>query len=234
MNDEFNLAKYIGARIRFYRIENKMTQDDLGKLIGTKKSTISNYETGYRSPQQDVIFDIAEALNVSINDLFPPTTQEGNITYIYNQLEPPRQQKVYQFTEYQLSEQQKVVNMEDYITERLIGYVSAGTGEYQTEEINEEVKLPKSIIPEQRYDMVLKVNGTSMEPMFQDGEFIFVRKDEDFRSGQIGVFIIDGESYLKKAYIEDSHIRLVSLNKGYEDLIFTDDSRIELIGTVVM
>ncbi|MGY0837286.1 S24 family peptidase [Aerococcus urinaeequi] len=54
------------------------------------------------------------------------------------------------------------------------------------------------------------------------------------RSGQIGVFIIDNESYLKKAYIEDNHLRLVSLNTKYVDLIFDDVNEITVVGTVVM
>lgn len=73
-----------------------------------------------------------------------------------------------------------------------------------------------------------------MHTKFQDGVYKFVRKVDDFRCGQTRVVIIDGESYLKKVYIEDSHIRLVSLNKNYEDLIFTDDSSIELTEAVVI
>ena len=73
-----------------------------------------------------------------------------------------------------------------------------------------------------------------MEPMFEDHEYIFVKKTTEIRSGQIGVFIIDGESYLKKAYIEDNHLRLVSLNTKYEDLMFDDVNDIKVVGTVVM
>lgn len=73
-----------------------------------------------------------------------------------------------------------------------------------------------------------------MQTMFQDGVYKFVQKVEDFRCGQTRVFIADGESYLKKAYIEDSQIRLVSLSKYYKYLKFSADSNIELTEAVVI
>ena len=67
-----NLSQYIGKRIRKYRKNLKLTQDELAEKLNTSKGTISNYETGYRSPRQDDLFLLAEVLKVSIDDLFPP------------------------------------------------------------------------------------------------------------------------------------------------------------------
>lgn len=71
MSELINLPKYIGNRIRHYRIEKKLTQEELGNKIGAKKATISNYETGYRTPKQDALFELANALEVKIDDFFP-------------------------------------------------------------------------------------------------------------------------------------------------------------------
>lgn len=232
------LSKYIGEKIRYYRKKQKITQEQLGERIGASKARISNYETGYRSPQQDDLFALAEALNISINDLFPPIKKDDNndIIPLYSKLNPTRQTKVYNFAEKQLEEQNRdnVVNLNDYIEVTMSGYLSAGTGEYLSEDIQEQVRIPKSIVPSDDYDLVLQVNGDSMQPMFEDHEYIFVKKTTEIRNGQIGVFIIDGESYLKKAYIEDNHLRLVSLNSKYEDLMFDDVNDITVVGTVVM
>ena len=51
-----NLSQYIGKRIRKYRINMKLAQDELAEKLNTSKGTISNYETGYRSPRQDDLF----------------------------------------------------------------------------------------------------------------------------------------------------------------------------------
>lgn len=241
---EKDLGKYIGDKIKFYRTKNKMTQDELAEKLGLGKGTISNYESGYRTPQEKRLFELSEALGISINDLFPPTTDISivdKIVSISKKLDIGRQKKVYTYAEQQLEEQNKVIHIHkdngDYVTETLRGYLSAGTGELQLEEVIEEVEIPVEMIPEQHYDMLLQINGDSMLPMFQDGERIFVRKisePSELRSGQIGVFIIDGESFLKKAYKEDNQLRLVSLNDKYEDLIFNEINDIEVVGTVVM
>ena len=77
-----NLSQYIGKRIRKYRKDMKLTQDELAKKLNTSKGTISNYETGYRSPRQDDLFLLAEVLNINIDDLFPP--REDNKIETYN------------------------------------------------------------------------------------------------------------------------------------------------------
>ena len=77
-----NLSQYIGKRIRKYRKDMKITQDELAKKLNTSKGTISNYETGYRSPRQDDLFLLAEVLNINIDDLFPP--REDNKIDTYN------------------------------------------------------------------------------------------------------------------------------------------------------
>ena len=40
-----------------------------------------------------------------------------------------------------------------------------------------------------------------MEPMFSDKEIIFVEKSNNIKNGQIGVFIINGEAYVKKVHV---------------------------------
>lgn len=237
-----DLSKYAGQKIKSLREERFMTQDDLAEKMGTTRQTISRYESGSRKTNQDVLFQLAEIFNVSINTFFPNVENEFEITTIYNKLEPKRQKKVYSFASEQLKEQNKVVQMNNYkdkkyIQETLRGYLSAGTGEMLVEDIEETINIPAEIVPEQHYDIVLKVNGDSMQPMFKDKEIVFVKKLDDYfqlRSGQIGAFIIDGESYLKKAYIEDDKLRLVSLNGKYEDLLFREFNDIKVIGTVVL
>lgn len=228
-----------GKRMKQRRVELKLSADKVGEKIGVDRSTIYRYEKGeIEKLPIEILVPLSEVLQTTPAFLMG---WEADINTIYNQLESSRQKKVYSFAEHQLEEQNKVIHIHkdngDYVTETLRGYLSAGTGELQLEEVLEEVEVPVEIIPEQHYDMLLQINGDSMLPMFQDGERIFVRKIEDtgeLRSGQIGVFIIDGESYLKKAYKEDNQLRLVSLNDKYDDLIFNEVNDIEVIGTVVM
>lgn len=226
-----------GQMINYYRKLNNLSMEEFGNKIGKTKSTISKWESSNRYPKIEEVEAIAKFFDVSVETLlFGSNSNRDDLIKIYDDLQAPRQTKVYNFAERQLEEQNRsnVVDMNDYIEEKMSGYLSAGTGEYLSENIEEEIRIPKSIVPDASYDLILQVNGDSMEPMFEDHEYIFVKKTTDIRSGQIGVFIIDNESYLKKAYIEDNHLRLVSLNTKYEDLIFDDVNEITVVGTVVM
>lgn len=238
--ENLNLPKYIGNKIRYYRTSKNYTQEELAKKINTKKATISNYETGYRSPQQDMLFQIANVLDISINDLFPDTTSEKDtsIESIYNQLELPRQAKVYSFAEHQLKEQNnpKVQSLSEYKEKKqpqeihLQSKVSAGRGVVDldpnsTDTITYYGKLPK------HFDMAFKVDGNSMEPVFEDGDIIFVEKMDEIINGALMVVTIEDEAFIKKVYLDDDCIRLVSLNKEYDDIRATEG--INVIGKVV-
>lgn len=51
------------------RKEKKITQKQLGELIGKKEITIRNYESGKATPPLIVIEQIAKVLNITINEL---------------------------------------------------------------------------------------------------------------------------------------------------------------------
>lgn len=224
-----------GQMINYYRKLNNMSMEEFGNKIGKTKSTISKWESSNRYPKIEEVETIADLFGVSVETLlFGANTNKDELVEIYNKLTHPRQAKVYNFAEQQLNEQNNILKFDDHVQEEMIGYISAGTGEFLTDDISEEVLIPRENVPDTDYDMVLKVNGDSMQPMFKNKEYVFVKKTEEIRNGQVGVFIIDGESYLKKAYIENSHLRLVSLNPTYDDLIFNDYNEIKIIGKVVL
>lgn len=52
------------------RKEKNFTQDQLAKLIGCTKSTISNWETGYSKPNLLDAKKISEVLGKDLNHLF--------------------------------------------------------------------------------------------------------------------------------------------------------------------
>ncbi|MGK9379348.1 UNVERIFIED_CONTAM: S24 family peptidase, partial [Melissococcus plutonius] len=114
------------------------------------------------------------------------------------------------------------------------GYVSAGTGEFlDGNERKSIIQLPKSDIP-QNADFAVTVNGDSMKPVFKNHETIFVEKTTDLLSGSIGIIIVDGEAFVKKIYIHDDCITLVSLNPTYKDKVIKDAQSIKVIGRVIL
>lgn len=55
----------IGSRIRKYRKESGLTQEQLAEKINVTKSRVSNWEQGINRPDADIIGNLCRALNVS-------------------------------------------------------------------------------------------------------------------------------------------------------------------------
>lgn len=54
----------MGYRLRELRIERKMSQEELGKLLGVSKVSVSGYESGKRVPCVDVFIKILDVFGV--------------------------------------------------------------------------------------------------------------------------------------------------------------------------
>ncbi|HHW03367.1 MAG TPA: helix-turn-helix transcriptional regulator [Thermoanaerobacterales bacterium] len=59
----------VGKKIKELRLNRKMTQEELGKIIGVTTSMIGMYETGARNPSYAVLNKIAEYFNVTTDYL---------------------------------------------------------------------------------------------------------------------------------------------------------------------
>src|SRR5690625_2723440 len=58
-----------GKRLRFLRLQNKLTQKELAKIINTSTSAIGMYERGEREPSFTTLLNIATNFNVSLDYL---------------------------------------------------------------------------------------------------------------------------------------------------------------------
>lgn len=69
----------ISNRIRRLRFEmNEMTQQELAKKVGSSRQTINNIESGKYYPSLELAFLIAEALDVSLEDVFIYTKKKDS------------------------------------------------------------------------------------------------------------------------------------------------------------
>ena len=62
-------SEHTGSRIRMYRKYKHLSLGELAALINKSPSTLSKYETGRVVIDIDSLFDIAEALEISVNQL---------------------------------------------------------------------------------------------------------------------------------------------------------------------
>ena len=67
----------VGDRIKRVRVLRSFTQRDLGLAVGFEENTadvrIAQYETGTRTPKEDMLRKIAEILDVNYRSLYEPS-----------------------------------------------------------------------------------------------------------------------------------------------------------------
>lgn len=73
---------------------------------------------------------------------------------------------------------------------------SAGTGAFLEEENFETVSFPASAVP-RKADFGVRVSGDSMEPVYHDGQIVWVERCSSLSPGEVGLFLYDGDGYIK-------------------------------------
>ncbi|MFS1663313.1 helix-turn-helix domain-containing protein [Streptococcus sp. zg-JUN1979] len=243
--DKQEIAHFIGEKIKDYRKQKGWTQLELGKKIGLGKNAISNYEKGFRTPKKDTMFALAEAFNISIDDLFPPTSTKEvpenahferdelveELTSNYIQLDNKRRHKLVDTSR----ELVKEMNNDDAVEEELFEYhvyekLSAGIGTAYFEDRNYDTVYFDEEID---HDLASWVYGDSMEPEYLNGSVALIKGTGFDYDGAIYAVDWDGQSYIKKVYKEKDGLRLVSLNKKYADKFAPYDEEPRIIGKIV-
>lgn len=239
----------VGERIKQRRKSMKMSADQLAERVGVSRSTIFRYEKGdIEKVGPDVLKGIAKALNTTPSFLMgwdeiqESKSKDLEIISIYNELKTPRQKKVLNYADNQLKEQKleennqsnNVVTLSDYKTnecdyEFYDTAASAGTGQYLNDVNIETITLPVDIDA----DFVVPIYGDSMEPDYHSGDYVFVKLSVNLSSGDIGVFELYGDAYIKQIFIEGDKAYLHSLNPKYDDILVDADSDFRIIGEVV-
>lgn len=100
---------------------------------------------------------------------------------------------------------------------------AAGNGFYFDDIPTETIEAP--YMP--GADFIIGVSGDSMEPTYIDGDLVYVEKRQIIHSGEIGIFMIHNELYIKEVTDEG----LKSHNPKYK--IIPGDESIQCIGKVL-
>lgn len=190
-------------------------------------------ERGVMNAKTQNILDMCDALGITPEILLEMDNGiVSDIVNTVNQLNPTRQTKIYNFATDQLNEQRVEETPAIYHTVEVYSLLSAGTGIVDLDPTDTtEIEL-NGHVPQ--HDLAFEVRGDSMEPVFENGEIVFVKKTQDIHNGQIIAVQVNEEAFIKKVYINDDHMRLVSLNKEYEDIIATEDDDIRVVGKVLI
>lgn len=199
-----DINKYIGNKIRSYREQKNLTQEEIAEYLNTTPQTISRYEIGDRKTNQDILFKLAEYFKVSINDFFPPLSfDNANIIDINS----------------------------DIVKIPVFGTIKAGIPIESQSDIIEYVDIPEEWTKGGKKFYGLKISGDSMFPKYQDGDTVIFEQNDDmdsFNGKDVAVMINGTDSTFKRILVNDQGIILQPYNTAYDIMMFSKEQVEEL------
>ncbi len=105
--------------------------------------------------------------------------------------------------------------------------VSAGLGNYLEESDYEMIEVD-DLVPDTA-DYAVRVSGDSMLPRFVDQQIIFIQEQPALDEGEIGIFCLNNETYLKKL----ERGCLISLNPKYAPIPIREHDELKVFGKVI-
>ena len=224
--------------------ERDVSAYKISKATGISDRLIGYWRKGEKLPGAENLLTIANYFGISVDYLLTgkekssPTNQltadEQELLDIYNSLSPKSQGRLRERAEVLAELEAPIANEPEPEQETIfIEYstlkVSAGTGEPLIDDTYHDfLKVKRSDLTEEA-NFAVQISGNSMLPRFKDKEWVLVRSQPDVEIGEIGIFIIDGNGYIKERAVD----RLVSINPEYDDIYFKENQDIKCKGLVI-
>ena len=225
-----------GELIRIRRKALGMNQADLAARLGVSRNTVAGWETGHSRPDLDTVPPLCESLRISLARFFGRESQksaeERNLLELYRGLEAGDREVISwqmealrdrRASQRAAEEAPRVVRLFRNDLGAAAGFGAAlgeAQGEWITVLADRETELA---------DEIITVCGHSMEPVYQDGDQVLVQHTGHLRFGEVGVFLVDNEGYIKE-YQEDG---LHSFNPSYRTMTFREDQPVRCLGRVI-
>lgn len=223
----------LAQNLKLARTRKGLKQEELAKLVGKSKNVISNWERGDNKPDADTLFDLCDILDVDANYLLgwennqnlSLSIQEQDHIKKYRSLDSLDKKAVDGLLDTlsnRRSEQSKeFIQLEPPLLYPYYGHIaSAGTGQFVFDDIPPEMIEVENNHINMQADFAVGVNGDSMEPTYSDGDVLLIKKQHSLNKGDIGIFMIDGEAFVKEY---DGDV-LKSHNKAYPDILVSENT----------
>lgn len=212
---------HIAINIKLLCKENNITINELLTDCKITKSFIYDLEKRSTSPSCDKISRIAAYFNCSV-DYILGRTDDPMLHYLSESIPQKKSEGIVNTLQSAKSTSTIMLRYYDQPT-------SAGFGLNISDDVPYKyINVPES--PEAHSaDFIVRVSGDSMTPRFLDGDKLFVKTCDSIEEGEFGVFIVNGESYIKKC----GKGELISLNSDYENISLADHDSVYCAGKVI-
>ena len=228
-----------GEIIRRRRTALGLNQAELAERVGVSRNTVAGWETNHSRPDLGTLPALCRALKISLNAFFglekKRTAEENRVLEVFSELEAQDRESILWQMEAlrdRRAEQRRMkepVPIPKVVTlfRNELG-AAAGFGAALGEAQGEKMVLLADRDTE-RADEVITVCGRSMEPTFYDGDQVLVQHTKELREGEIGIFLVDNEGYIKE-YRKDG---LHSHNPEFRTMTFHEDQAVRCLGRVI-
>lgn len=227
--------------LRELRQKHSYLQQDIAERlvrlgIPTTKAQVSRWETGINNPSIDQfiglcrIYGVKDVYNVfgrgDLSDLEYSLNREGA-----EKLEGYRQLLIASGMFSPVKRSDNVVPFRRRTAPMFDIGASAGTGQFLDSDSYEMVEVPANVPDSATFG--LHVCGDSMKPTLEDGQEIWVQMQPTLENGEIGVFYLDGNAYVKEYRRTDKGVFLVSHNEKYKPIPIREYNESKIYGKVV-
>jgi SOS-response transcriptional repressor LexA len=222
---EISIMNTIGEILAEARKDKHLSQPELAKELakmGIHKSykSISTWEQGLAEPSCTILMALSKILGITdIYDRYYGDTPE----HPYTLLNYEGKAKADEYIQLLVDSGKYAKNIAECVEfpsrEVKLFYLpaSAGPGEFlDSSDGFDMVALPENAPKET--DFMIRIQGDSMEPQFTDGETVYVKQQETVENGEVGIFGLDGKSYIKKFRSTPEGSYLISLNPKYDPI----------------
>ena len=204
----------IGANIRRYRKQAKLTQEELAKLVGVGRTSVTQWENGEQTPLMGNVQKLAGALKVSTLDL------------IYDGADDPRKADAHPVR----------MVVEKGVAVPVVGRVHAGT--FEPEEVVERVvHVTEQAVAGHPEARALIVDGHCMDRVIPEGCCVLYDPEmTEPANGSIVVVETEDYSALMRRWYSTGRTLLLapdSSDPEIEDIVLRwEDGPIKVLGTV--
>lgn len=201
------ILRVFSTNLEFLMKKNNIKAIELAERMGVAKQTVSTWTKGQNVPRTDKLDKLCEILHCDRNALL----MRSPATDLFDERPVPPQGML-----------------------PVIGLASCGKGVIAREDVLEYVAADANVCDDEHF--YIEISGDSMAPVFNSGDLVLVRRQTSVDSGDIGVFIVDGEEgYIKKVKYDAENIDLISYNPFYPPMHFEgpDVLRVYVVGKVL-
>ena len=217
----------------------RLTQKDVAALmkeeygLDVKSGSISHWEKEEAVPNARQFLSLCEIYRIqNINETFRVFDQANPLSH----LNEAGMEKVYEYAGLLLQNDlyKRPVAKIIPITRQLPRFyiaASAGTGQYLDSDAYEMIDVGSEV--SSLADFGITLAGDSMEPLYVNGQTVWVHRQDQLTDGEIGIFYYAGNAYCKKYKADDDKAWLVSLNRKYEPILIDESKEFKVFGKVV-